>query len=98
MLQQLHDEAPKDHITLGWLTGRLRKRSFGMIMLVLALLGTVPGISIVAGLLLMIPALQMIVGKPAPVFPRVIAARRLPTRHLAALLQRAIPCSDTSNG
>jgi len=91
VLQRLHDEAPKDHVTLGWLTGRLRKRSFGMIMLVLALLGTVPGISIVAGLLLMIPAFQMIVGKPAPVFPRGIATRPLPTRHLAALLRRAIP-------
>lgn len=91
MLQQLHDEVPKDHVTLGWLMGRLRKRSFGMILLVLALLATVPGVSIVAGLLLMIPAFQMIVGKPAPIFPRSIATRPLPTRHLAALFQRAIP-------
>ena len=39
----------------------------------------------------MIPAFQMIAGQPAPVFPRRIAAYPLPTRHLAALVQRAVP-------
>jgi hypothetical protein len=91
MLQQLREEAPQDYVTLGWLMGRLHKRSFGMIMLLLALVATVPGVSIVAGLLLMIPAFQMVAGKPAPIFPRRIAGRPLPTRHLAALTQRAIP-------
>ena len=33
----------------------------------------------------------MIAGQPAPVFPRRIADRPLPTRHLAALVQRAVP-------
>ena len=91
VLQRLHDEAPTDHFTLGWLMGSLRKRSFGIIMLLLALVAIAPGVSIVAGLLLMIPAFQMIAGQPAPVFPRRIAARPLPTRHLAALVQRAVP-------
>jgi hypothetical protein len=91
VLQQLHAEAPRDYFTVGWVMGRLHKRSFGMIMLLLALVATVPGVSIFAGLLLMIPALQMIAGKPAPIFPRGIAARPLPARHLAALMQRAIP-------
>jgi hypothetical protein len=71
--------------------GSLHKRSFGIIMLLLAVVALAPGISIVAGLLLMIPAFQMIEGRPAPVFPRRIAARPLPTRHLAALVQRAVP-------
>jgi hypothetical protein len=71
--------------------GRLHKRSFGIIMLLLALVAIAPGVSIVAGLLLMIPAVQMIAGQPAPLFPRRISARRLPTRHLAALIQRAVP-------
>ena len=60
-------------------------------MLLLALVAMAPGVSIVAGVLLMIPALQMIVGQPAPVFPRRLAARPLPTRHLATLVQRAVP-------
>jgi hypothetical protein len=91
VLQRLHNEAPSDHFTLYWLMGHLRKRSFGMIMLLLALVAMVPGISIVAGLLLMIPAFQMLAGRPAPIFPRRIANRPLPTRHLAALVQRAVP-------
>jgi len=91
VLQRLHDEAPTDHFTLGWLMGSLRRRSFGIIMLLLALVAIAPGVSIVAGLLLMIPGFQMIAGQPVPVFPRRIAARPLPTRHLAALVQRAVP-------
>jgi hypothetical protein len=92
VLQRLHDEAPTDHFTLGWLMGSLRKRSFGIIMLLLAVVAIAPGgVSEVAGLLLMIPAFQMIAGQPAPVFPRRIATRPLPTRHLAALVQRAVP-------
>ena len=91
VLQRLHDEAPADHFTLGWLMGKLSKRSFGIIMLLLALVATVPGISYIAGLLLMIPAFEMIAGREAPSFPRGIAARPFPTRHLAALMQRAVP-------
>jgi hypothetical protein len=91
VLQRLHDEAPTDHFTLGWLMGSLHKRSFGIIMLLLALVAIAPGVSIAAGLLLMIPAFQMIAGQPAPVFPRRIAAHSFPTRRLAALVQRAVP-------
>lgn len=91
VLQRLHDEAPTDHFTLGWLMGSLHKRSFGIIMLLLAVAAIAPGVSIVAGLLLMIPGFQMIAGRPAPVFPRRIAVHPLPTRHLAALVQRAVP-------
>jgi hypothetical protein len=91
VLQRLHDEVPADHFTLGWLTHCLHKRSFGIIMLLIALVAIAPGLSFIAGLLLMIPAVQMIAGRAAPVFPRRIATRSLPTRHLAAALQRSIP-------
>lgn len=91
VLQRLHDAAPADHFTLGWLMGSLRSRSFGIVMLLLALVAIAPGVSIVAGLLLIIPAFQMIEGHPAPIFPRRIAAYPFPTRHLAALVQTAVP-------
>ena len=91
VLQRLHDEVPRGHFTLGWLMDSLQKRSFGIIMLLLALVAIAPGISIAAGILLMIPAFQMIAGKPAPVFPRRIANHGLPTTHLADLIQRCLP-------
>jgi len=76
---------------LGWVMASLRKRSFGMIMLLLSLAAVVPGVSLVAGLLLMIAAFQMIAGRSAPLFPRRIAIYQLPTRHLVALVPRAVP-------
>lgn len=91
VLQRLHDEMPADYFTLGWLVHSLHKRSFGIIMLLIALAAIVPGLSIVAGLLLMIPAFQMVAGKSAPVFPRHIATRSIPTRQLAAVVQRSVP-------
>jgi hypothetical protein len=91
ILQELHNEAPADHFTLDWLTSSLHNQSFGLIMLVLAIAAAATGICMVAGPLLLIPAFQMIVGRPAPTFPRWIAARPLPTQHLGAVVQRAIP-------
>jgi hypothetical protein len=91
VLQRLHDEMPADHFTLGWLMHSLHKRSFGIVMLLIALVAIAPGLSVVAGLLIMIPALQMITGKPAPIFPRRIASHSLPAKHLAAVVQRSIP-------
>jgi hypothetical protein len=91
LLQRLHDEIPTDRFTLGWLMHSLHNRSFGIIMLLLALVAIAPGLSIVAGLVLMIPAFQMMKGKPAPVFPRGVSAHSLPTRYLATVLQRSVP-------
>jgi hypothetical protein len=91
VLQGLLDDAPADQFTLAWLLGHLQKRSFGFIMLLLAFVAMLPGISYVAGLLLAVPALEMIAGRVAPVFPRRIAIRPLPTRHLASAVRRAIP-------
>lgn len=70
LLQRLHDEAPPDRFTLDWVMRRLHRRGFGLILLLLALVAIAPGVSIVAGLLLMIPVFPMIAGRPAPVFPR----------------------------
>ena len=91
ILQKLHDKAPAGYFTLDWLMGSLQKQSFGLIMLMLAVVAAAPGISLAGGLLLLIPAFQMIAGRTTPVFPRWIAARPLPTQHLGALVERAIP-------
>jgi hypothetical protein len=91
ILQRLHDASPKEHFTLGWLMGMLDKRSFGLIMLMCAVVAVVPGVSIAAGLLLIIMSVQMIEGRPAPAFPDGLAARPLPARHLAAVIRRFLP-------
>jgi hypothetical protein len=91
VLQGLLDDAPADQFTLIWLLGHLHRRSFGFIMLLLALVAMLPGISYIAGLLLAVPALEMIAGHVAPIFPHRIATRPLPTRHLARVVRRAVP-------
>ena len=91
LFQRLLDEVPPDHFTLDWLMGRLGKRSFGIVMLLLAVVALAPGVAIIAGLLLFIPAFQMILGHAAPIFPRSIAARPLPTAPLTAVMRRAVP-------
>jgi hypothetical protein len=45
VLQRLHDEAPPDHFTLGWLVGGLHKSGFGVIILLLAVVAIAPGAS-----------------------------------------------------
>jgi hypothetical protein len=69
VLQRLHDQAPTDHFTLGWLLTGLSKHSFGVLLLLLSVIAIAPGASIVAGMLLLIPASEMIVGRPSPAFP-----------------------------
>jgi hypothetical protein len=91
ILQRVHDGAPKEKFTLGWLMSTLHTRSFGLIMLLCAVVAVVPGVSIVAGLLLMITAVQLIQGRPAPAFPDGIATRPLPARHLASVVRRVLP-------
>lgn len=70
--------------------GRLPKQSFGLIMLLLAILAIAPGICTIAGVLLLIPAFQMAVGRPGPSFPRWLSARPLPTSRLGGVIARAI--------
>jgi hypothetical protein len=91
VLEELLKEAPPDHVTLAWLTSSLRGRSFGLVMLIMALAGLVPGASIFIGILLGFPAVQMILGRESPGLPRFIASRRVPARQLVRLVHRTIP-------
>ncbi len=90
-LEDLLRQAPADYFTLGWLLSTLHQRSFGVVLLFLGLLATVPIGSSVPGFMLAIMAVQMITGRREPVFPRFITARSLPTYYLFRLGRRAIP-------
>jgi hypothetical protein len=91
MLAQLLKDLPQDQVSPAWLIGRLEKRSFGLVMLILALVGLLPGVGIVIGILLAFPAVQMILGRETPNLPRFLSSRRIATRHLARLATRTIP-------
>ena len=91
ILQNLLLHASGETVTLGWLMGHLGRRSFGIILLLLGLLASLPGVSAVAGVLIAIPAYQMIIARSEPIFPRVFASRSFKKHRLSAVLGRAVP-------
>jgi hypothetical protein len=102
LLQELHDGVPSGHFTLEWLVSCLRKQSFPAIIFLLAIVAILPGISLVAGLLLLVPTVQMIAGQSAPTFPQWPRAAAAPKRIVglvilllaARLLAAPIPLSN----
>jgi len=91
VLARLIHNAPAGHVTLAWLMGHLHTRSFGIILLLLGVCGLLPVVSPIAGLLVFIPAFQMIRAHPAPIFPRWVAERPIAADKLADMLRRIIP-------
>ena len=91
VLHDLLGHASADAVPLSWLIGRLGNRSFGIVLILLAILGLLPGVSALAGVLLMVPAFQMIMTRPGPVLPRYIATRRIKTRRLVRMIGRFVP-------
>jgi len=91
LLDGLLREAGAERVTLAWLIDGLGDRSFGLVMLLLALLGAMPGASAIVAPLLAILAVQMMLGHGGPVFPRRVSQRSVPTRALARTLGRAVP-------
>jgi hypothetical protein len=90
-LTQLLYEAPPDHVSLAWVMGRLEKRSFGLLMLIMAIISLTPGIATFAALLLAFPAIEMILGHESPMLPRFIAARPISTSRIVRWVSRATP-------
>lgn len=88
VLENLLRKAPSDHVTLAWLLGELRERSFGFVMLVMALVALIPGGSTFVGFLLAYPAIQMIMARLGPTLPEFIARRRVSTARIAAVVRR----------
>lgn len=91
ILENLVRDAPSGEVTLGWIVGSLRDRSFGIVMLLIGLVGLLPGVSAFAGVLLAVPAIQMMLGRDEPILPARIANRRLSTQRLARLIARVTP-------
>jgi hypothetical protein len=85
------ENVPTEDVTVGWLLRRLGQRSFGMVMLLLGLVAIIPGVSVLAALLLTVLGFQMMMARDAPILPRFIADRSLPARKIARLVNRSLP-------
>lgn len=81
-------------ITVGWLVGRLGTRSFGAIILLMALPNItpqIPGMSTLFGLLIMLPAVQIMLGLSQMWLPGFLANRTMPGPTVGKILAFAIP-------
>ena len=90
-LTRLLEDAPADRVSLAWLISRLGKRSFGLLMLIVALFGLAPAVAMLAMLLLPFPAIQMILGHERPSLPHFLAARSISAQRFSRWTVRAIP-------
>lgn len=91
MLARILDELTGEDVPIDYVVRQLRRRSFGGLFILLAMLGLLPGISFFAGFAMLVPAIQMSLGFRAPVFPRFIRERRIRVGALKALGNRMIP-------
>jgi hypothetical protein len=91
VLSDLLGDAPPDRVTLGWLIARLGNRSFGIVLLLLAMLGMLPGVSALAATLLMVAALQMALARRGPIFTRRVAAFPFKTQRVVGMIRRTVP-------
>ncbi len=91
ILRDLLDDLDADAVPLSLILSELRGRAYGALSFVLALAGMLPGISFIAGTVLIAIAAQLVVARPVPKLPRAIADRRIPARHLEKWLRRLLP-------
>jgi len=91
ILEHLIRDAPRGEVTLAWIIAHLGERSFGIVMLLVALVGIGPGTSPLIGIVLAALSVQMILGRAELVLPWRIAQRRLSSARLVRLLQHTVP-------
>jgi hypothetical protein len=91
LLEQLARTWPGERISLGDITRLLGDRGYGVLMLILALPGLLPGISSIAAVPLALVALQLAIGLPRPWLPRFLANRSLSRADFSRMIERALP-------
>lgn len=94
LFRAIIDGAPSDHVTFAWLFRNLRRRSFGMFMLLLGLIAMIPGVCVLAGFVLAVLGCQMMMAHEAPFLPRFIGERPLSAHRITRLVDRIIPVME----
>lgn len=91
MLVRLTAEMPASRINIGWLLNKLEERSFGLLVLVMAVIGLTPGIASLSGFLLAIPSIEMLLGRANPTLPAFLARQSISAPQLEKWIARIVP-------
>ncbi len=89
MLERLLSQLPQDRVSLGWLHDHLHERSFEMLAFVMALIGVLPGASVMIGALMVVPAFGMMFSSGIKL-PSIVASRSVSARQASFVIERAI--------
>jgi hypothetical protein len=90
-IAKLLEKAPADRVGLDWLLGNLQTRSFGLLLLILAIVIAIPGLGIVASILICFPAAEMLLDRDKPTLPRFLSRRSIPTHQFVKWTKRSLP-------
>jgi len=85
------DAAEGSRVSIGWLMEQLGRRSFGLTLIMMAVIAFLPGASMIVGVLVAWPAVQMVLGHDMAVLPRVIARRNVEVDRLARIVRFVTP-------
>ncbi|EHU5002099.1 exopolysaccharide biosynthesis protein [Vibrio vulnificus] len=91
VIVELIKQAQSPGITLRNLTDRLGDRTFGMLLMLIALFNVLPLVSIIGGILIATLGLQMILGRRKAWLPSVILDKELPNDKVQAILRTFEP-------
>jgi hypothetical protein len=91
LLKELVAQAPDGPVDLDWLLGRLNKRSFGLLLLLLGLLVIVPGLASIATLIVIFPSVEMMLGRSRPTFPHFLSKRPFDFKRFKRFAERVQP-------
>jgi hypothetical protein len=91
LLKRLIDEAPRETVDLDWLLGHLKKRAFGVLLLILAIAILVPGLGIVSSIAIAFPAVEMMLGRDRPALPLFLTKRSFASQRFINWAKRALP-------
>jgi hypothetical protein len=86
ILNELHEQ----NIEIGYVLRQFRRRSFGGVLILLATLALIPGISFFAGFIIMILGAQMLAGFRTPIFPKFIRQRTVQIDNLRRLGDKSV--------
>jgi hypothetical protein len=90
VLERLLAVLPNDRVSLAWFHDELHDQSFEMIAFVLALIGVLPGVSVVIGILMIVPACGMMFSSGVRL-PDLMANRSISSQQARYVIGRAIP-------
>ena len=78
-------------MSIGWLIAELGERSFGLTLLLMAVIALIPGVSTIVGLLIAWPSIQLILGHGKASLPQALARREIQVERLTRVIEIVVP-------